>query len=99
MEIIGDYERRECLSKVYANSEQRIKELVEQANTGSDSEHQSYISNSQAAWKHYRDEECALEGDDFRGGTLEKDQAAVCTISKNNERIKEIESDIGLASH
>jgi uncharacterized protein YecT (DUF1311 family) len=79
----------------------REKSLIKRslAGAGLDTRHKLKLGNSQAAWKHCRDTECDFEGDAYRGGTLEIDQATLCQISKNNECIRELGDDIGLAAH
>ncbi len=47
----------------------------------------------------YRDEECEFQGDGFRGGTLQSDQASMCIISKDSERVRELDNDLDLAAH
>jgi uncharacterized protein YecT (DUF1311 family) len=89
----------ECLGNAYAASAHELAEAVARAGSGSDAGHKRYLDASQAAWVHYRDAECTFEGDAYRGGTLEIDQATLCVISKNKERTVEIRNDVGLAAH
>jgi uncharacterized protein YecT (DUF1311 family) len=92
---------RECLNQAYDASEKRLADAVAHAvsDSDTDAERKRYFDASQAAWQHYRDLECDFEGDAYRGGTLQTDQADLCTISKNNDRAAEIEDDIGMARH
>ena len=90
---------RECLGNAYAASAHELAEAVAHADSGTNAEHKRYLDASQAAWVHYRDAECTFEGDAYRAGTLESDQATLCVISKNKERVVELGNDIGLAAH
>jgi uncharacterized protein YecT (DUF1311 family) len=95
----NEYLIRSCLDKQYTDSEHGIAESIARITQGADTQHKTYFDNFQTAWVRYRNAECDFEGDAYRGGTLQADQATLCTISKNKGRVDELENDVGLAAH
>ena len=99
MDQANEHLIRECLGKAAASSDDILEKAIAHVTNGLDAQHNLKFHSSQDAWKLYRDAECAFEGDAYRGGTLETDQAALCYLSKNDERVHELGDDFGMAAH
>ena len=66
---------------------------------GVDAEHASMLRHAQETFEQYRQAECAAQGDTMRGGTNDADQASLCVIEKNHDRVAELQNDVRLAAH
>jgi uncharacterized protein YecT (DUF1311 family) len=58
-----------------------------------DVERGEFLDRSQAAWRNYVDAECALQGDELRGGTGEPRQTFGCWLIESRRRVKELHDD------
>ena len=90
---------RACLAGVLKQSALAVSKELALATMSPDGKHAAMLQQSQAAFQHYVETECAAEGDTMRGGTLDSDQTALCMIDKDHSRVAELQNDIELADH
>jgi uncharacterized protein YecT (DUF1311 family) len=89
----------QCLDSSAENAEKNLRAALSRAYASGDKEHRTLLDASQTAWKTFRDTECVLEVDSFRGGTLQFERDVLCLIGKDEERARELDQDVDLASH
>jgi uncharacterized protein YecT (DUF1311 family) len=99
MALSGEQLIRTCLFKTDTTLQKTLQVVLTGYVAMSDLRHRDLLLKSQSAWVQYEDAECELEGDAYRGGTLESDQAALCEISKIRDRIRELKDDHAMTEH
>ena len=90
---------RDCLGRSHIAAEQSLQVVLNRAHALADQRRRVLLDASQSAWVTYRDKECEFQGDGFRGGTLQSDQASSCITAKDAERVQELDNDVDLAAH
>lgn len=60
--------------------------------SGTDARHRRIVSASQKAWTTYMKRDCAIAGDNFRGGTLSPVADSMCRVDRERTRIKDLKA-------
>jgi uncharacterized protein YecT (DUF1311 family) len=74
----------------------RLKPLLANAYNGlvndrdTDARHRRIVVTSQKAWTTYMKRDCAIAGDNFRGGTLSPVAESMCRVDRERTRIKDL---------
>ncbi|MCB8878286.1 lysozyme inhibitor LprI family protein [Acidisoma silvae] len=89
---------RACLDREYQNAEANVH-AAEQDFRKNVPQLGNDFQIAEDRWRAYKQAECNLEGDAFRGGTLEADLAGQCATSLDNQRAYQIRHDAALAEH
>jgi uncharacterized protein YecT (DUF1311 family) len=76
----------------------RLKPLLASAyngllnDPGTDGRHRRIVVASQKAWTTYMKRDCAIAGDNFRGGTLSPVADSMCRVDRERTRIKDLKA-------
>jgi uncharacterized protein YecT (DUF1311 family) len=76
----------------------RLKPLLANAYNGlvkspdTDARHRRIVVASQKAWTTYMKRDCAIAGDNFRGGTLSPVAESMCRVDRERTRIKDLKA-------
>jgi uncharacterized protein YecT (DUF1311 family) len=88
------FETDQCV----ATELKRLKPLVANAYSGllndpdTDARHRHIVVASQKAWTTYMKRDCAIAGDNFRGGTLSPVAESMCRVDRERTRIKDLKA-------
>jgi uncharacterized protein YecT (DUF1311 family) len=88
------FETDQCVG----NELKRLKPLLASAYNGllndpdTDARHRRIVVASQKAWTTYMKRDCAIAGDNFRGGTLSPVAESMCRVDRERTRIKDLKA-------
>jgi uncharacterized protein YecT (DUF1311 family) len=88
------FETDQCV----ATELKRLKPLLANAYNGllndpdTDARHRRIVVVAQKAWTTYMKRDCAIAGDNFRGGTLSPVAESMCRVDRERTRIKDLKA-------
>jgi uncharacterized protein YecT (DUF1311 family) len=82
-----------CLQAELDKAQLSLDGAVKKALSHSDKRHADLLSAAQTAWEAYVSDECDVQGDQSRHGTMDAEQVVLCLVDKYHLRIDEVSRD------
>ena len=83
-----------CWGKEYKAADTSLNEAYRRFAAKLDDEEKAQLKNAQLAWLKYRDANCDVVADQYKGGTMRPMIAAICLADVTNNRTIELKAQM-----